>query len=147
MKPGRWSQWEAQPPSPDFADRVVAAALRDRAAGPRTRRMRRSAAVLVIAALLGSAGVWAHAALRRGSAVQPPAASPAVETSAPVRDPEPARERAPAAPAPESPAIAPLPRRAIPSVPRPVAAPDAGRRLRVPMCNCTQGICDCGEEP
>jgi len=147
MKSGRWSAWEAQTPSTDFADRVVAAIVRDRTAGARTRT-HRWAAVLVLAALLGSGGVWARAALRRWAVVQPALPSPAARASAPVRNPEPAWERAPATPPTEPPAIAPpLPRRATSSIPRALSVPDAGRKVRVPTCNCTQGICDCGEEP
>jgi hypothetical protein len=144
MTPRGFSVWPSQSPPPDFAERAVAAISRDRSRRARGLPTRRIAAI-AIAAVLVVGGAWARVAVPRAPKVTPAPAitgtrttvlddAPAVERAVSVREAAPEPMRSPVTPAP--------PRR-----PRNrLAAPDAGR-VRVPMCNCTQTICDCGEEP
>jgi len=143
MTPRGFSGWPSQSPPPDFAERAVAAILRERSRRARGRPVRRIAAVAV-AAVLVAGGAWARMALPRTPKTVP--APVITETRTTVANDAPAVERAvtvrEAAPEPPRATVTPAP----PRRPRDrVAAPDAGR-VRVPMCNCVQTICDCGEE-
>ena len=141
--------WPAQIPDGDFADRTVAAILRDRAAGRTPSRPLRTWAVIAVATVLFAGGAWARIALPRArasfaprSVSTPEKGTPAGPSSAP--EPHAAVRELPAEPPralPPQPTGSPRrPRERDPSA-------DAGRRVRVPMCNCVQAICDCGEEP
>ena len=146
--------WPAQSPPADFAERTVAALLREPAARRRSIGVRHWTAVLGIAAVLiaGAAGAWTIVDVARGTRrvkqtapVIPSQRAPfAVTTSA-----RPEEQRA-AQPGPDprpAHSVMPTGRKDIaPS--HAVSAPlSPGRTVKVPRCNCQDSICDCGQEP
>jgi hypothetical protein len=153
MKPSRWDAWAAQEPSPGFADRTVAAALVARRRGRRAAA-RRWMALGALAAMFVTAGAWAFASLlpRRAASptpesVMPPIASHPVDLVRPghlaeVND----VSSAPPRPAPRDEAHK-RPAPAATVEPRPVGAmaPDAGRQVIRPRCDCApdQVMCTC----
>jgi hypothetical protein len=140
--------WPAQSPRADFADRAVAAIVRDGALRRAAARPRRLLGAMAIAAVLVAGGAWARVSLPRAPRAQ--ATLPSAGPTASSATKTPAAEHASAAPEPaRNPPRpqAPPPTPSLKRSPVPAAAPDAGRRVRVPMCNCAQAICDCGEEP
>ena len=151
MTPNRWDGWEAQEPSADFADRTVAAALRERGVRRRRGGGRRWVGVVAIAATLVAGAAWGFSAWpsRRVAPAPPP---PPVEITAPVapvaaprvtaaRDDAPtASALAPSAPTP----AAPRRRKLLASGPE-SNIPDAGHKPIVPRCDCApdQVMCTC----
>jgi hypothetical protein len=135
--------WPAQRPSDDFASRTVAAILRDRAAAPKRGRRARWLGAIGVAAVLVAAGAWARVALPKGPATQPSRVQPVGSGIAAPAAPEPVKSTTGSA---ASPARAPAPAASARRPRPPSRAPDPGRQVRVPMCNCVQQICDCGEE-
>lgn len=144
MTPNRLSAWPSQRPPADFGERAVAAILRERSREARGRPTRLVAA-LAVAAVLVAGGAFARMGLPRAPKAAPAPVgadtrttvlhdAPPMERAVVVREAAQETQRAPAPPSP------PRRYREHPS------APDAGR-VRVPMCNCVQSICDCGEEP
>jgi hypothetical protein len=146
MTPNASNAWRPQSPRADFAERTVAAILRDRIERRPTARPRRWVSVIAIAVFVIAAGAWAWAALPRTprTEVSPPSfrpepigvakGSPVTGHASPV--PEPSAERPRPLPAP----AASPPRHKEP------IAPDRPRKPNLPRCNCVQTICDCVEE-
>lgn len=164
MRPIAYSGWRAQRPAPDFAERTVAAILRDRATSggtvrprgtetrlarapwPTTYRSRRMSA-FAIACLLVIAGAWgAWAALPRTAGRAAPLPDvvriDVTSISAPLwrvpaeslRTIDPPRPL----PAPARPAAkAPQRKETVPA--------DKARRVNLPRCGCDPEICDCVE--
>jgi hypothetical protein len=154
MTPDRWDAWEPQEPGNEFAERTVAAALRER----RSRRNPRGArwvAVGIAAAMLVSGAAWGFSSWSTGrhaaKAVIPPlsaGAKPAVPPST--------RSAEPIAPAPldtvdagaATPLDVPAPhvhrKSSVPVAPA-IGGPDAGRKVIVPHCDCApdQVMCSC----
>ena len=139
--------WRPQSPSPDFAARAVAAILRDRSLLREKRRVHRWVPIVAAASMLLAGAAFAWTALPRTPKVpvNVPARSEAttsekheVHAVPPALEPVPELPRKPPAP----PAMAPLRRKETPAA----AAPDAGRRVIVPLCNCQEVICDCLEQ-
>ena len=148
MTPKATRSWPAQTPGADFADRTVAAIVRDRATGHARARPRRWLGVLGVAAVLAAAGAWAGVTLPRASRLQESPRSGAPKVSGAIEAPAPERPAAVREPEPERPGAQVPPFAPAPRPPRePALRPDAGRAVRVPRCNCVQAICDCGEEP
>lgn len=139
--------WRAQSPEGEFAERTVAAILRDRSSTRRRARSARWWGAMGIAAVLVAAGAWARLAIPKvatSEASEVSAVQSATVVTAPVSSSHapPAREASPDAPLRTMPLASP-PRR-----PRdPAPTPSAGHKPRVPLCNCAGTICDCGEEP
>jgi hypothetical protein len=136
--------WQAQEPSPDFAARTVAAHLRARARRPAVAR--RWIAVGGLAAVMVAGAAWGFTSLRgeaRGSAValavEPPEAPVASVVEAP---PVMAAELPDASLEAAAPPARPRHRVAAPAA---SAAPDAGRKVMLPRCDCEfdQVMCTC----
>jgi hypothetical protein len=166
VKPLPPHAWPAMTPSPEFADRVVAAALRERLDVQNSRGERRRRRLLlgapVVATVLVAAGVWARTA---GPEMLPQDAPPSIDAAkdiAPrVRRPGPALGSPPFGSEPTRPASAatsPLPRAPrkaeLPPAPTAsVAAPPAASEVELapvpiaPSCPCTDWDCDCVEVP
>lgn len=147
MTPHVGSAWPAQKPPGEFAERTVDAILRDRMARRSSARPRRWWGVWAIAAVLAAGGAWASIVLPQAPQAYvsvPPASKtdigPAATTVQPTAT-QPLVTEGPSRPPQGAPPAAPRRYR------EPAAAHDAGRRARVPLCNCVQTICDCGEEP
>jgi hypothetical protein len=144
MTPHVSNAWRPQSPGADFAERTVAAILRDRIERRRTARPRRWMSVIAIAAFVIAAGALAWAALPRipRAVVSRPSVAPMTI--------DPAKESPAAGPA--SPVAKPSTehRRAVPAAAPPrhkeTLVPDRGRKMNLPRCNCVQTICDCVEE-
>jgi hypothetical protein len=148
MTPRPPRAWPAQEPSVDFADRTVGAILRDRASRSERERRRRWVGALVIAAVFVTGGAWARGVLSARKAPSAPALSAAPQarraTESVAVEAAPAAVRQPPEASREQ--VPPVTSTAHRS-PHLSAPPDAGRHVRVPMCNCAQTICDCGGEP
>lgn len=149
MSPKTPYGWPVERPRADFAERTVAAIVRDRAGGRTSARPRRLWGALAVAAVLIAGGAWGRAGIpkARRTQVAPQVAPQGTGPNPAVKSP--AVDRLPAV---LGPASGPRPPPAIPPPERrryrePTRAPDAGRSVRVPLCNCVQAICDCGEEP
>jgi hypothetical protein len=149
MTRSRWDAWTAQEPSPSFADRTVAAVLVARR-GARRTAARRWVALVALAAVFATAGAWAFSAFAPRRAATPaiegataPIASHPVELVRPGRPAEVKDLRPP--PAPRETRKPPTP--AETSEPRPVdaVAPDRGRPVIRPRCDCApdQVMCTC----
>jgi len=150
MNSNRWDAWPAQQPPPDFAERTVAAVLRERRPR-RVLRRRRSAIVGAMAAVMVAGAAWGFTAWSGGRTA--PARVPAAPPEAPTHVVS--ATRLPDAPASrdagseETAATPPPARRAPPPPPpppsRPHVTPDAGRRVMVPRCECTADdvLCSC----
>lgn len=146
MKPNAYGAWHAQSPRADFAERTLAAILRDRVESRRTSRPRPWVGAFAMVAVLIAAGAWAWAAL-------PKTARTWVSTPSVVRAAaEPRRESVPvvhASPVPESSTETPAPIPVAPAAKAPrhkEAVPtNMGGRVNLPRCGCGQMICDCVE--
>ncbi len=143
MTSNRWDAWEPELPSDGFAERTVAAALREKG---KRRRMRAPIAVIAMAAaaILGGSVAWGFSAWSARRSLVSPAATevPALRErgGAPEALPRHVFDRANAAPLP--PEVAPTAhRKAAPTM----SAPDGGRKAIVPRCDCAdhQVICTC----
>jgi hypothetical protein len=143
VTPNRWDAWEPQEPAADFAERTVAAALRERVARRRTSSRRWIGAVALAATLVAGAAWGFSAWPSRGGA--PPSPAEVTAPGEPVRsvDLHLAHEAvAPAAPPPSS---AMPPRRKVLAPEPERSGPDAGRKVILPRCDCApdQVMCTC----
>jgi hypothetical protein len=147
MTSNRWDAWEPQEPSEDFARRTVAIALRERQARGRAGRARWSVTVVLAAMLAGLVGgaAWGFSAWSdHRTAPLAPIPSPAAPD--PVRPVELLSRILP-----PGDAGSPVPAPAATSRPRKLhaapekSAPDAGRKVIVPACDCVpdQVLCTC----
>jgi hypothetical protein len=147
MTSNRWDAWEPQEPPEDFAERTVAIAVEEARRTPRARPRGRGARWVFLAAaavmLVGGAAwgfsTWSVSRSRRLAPVETPAAP------APARSIEPLLARSFTPPDAGSPAVA-APIVVRPRRPRaPESAPDAGRKVIVPACDCDpdQVLCTC----
>jgi|HubBroStandDraft_6_1064221.scaffolds.fasta_scaffold1226047_2 hypothetical protein len=148
MTPERRAAWTAQEPPPDFADRTVAALLRERArARPHTSK-RWMAGVLIAAVLVAGAafGLTGVVGRPRPDPATPPAPV-RVEVShdgcASCRAAPPV-DRVEAPPAPSKDPVRRIPRR---EATLPPSSVDAGTStgVKLPRCDCSfdQVICTC----
>jgi hypothetical protein len=135
--------WTAQAPPADFASRVLSAALVERGEAKTRRRMvRRALVACAMAAVLVAGAAWGFTAWRERtvSAAHPVSASVVVMTEAPI-PPAPVAPPVSAAPSASAPPpVVPV----LPPLARPVprrkhvdSAPDAGRRVLHPSCDCS----------
>jgi hypothetical protein len=149
MKPASWGAadaWAPSVPSADFADRVIAAALRER--GARRLRARRASMGGVAAALaLAAGGAFARTSLHGAARAEVAPDVPGVESA-------PTWRRHAAAPMPSSVPEADFPappaRRSVPmrkAVPPATAAQAPPPEVIVPSCECRDWACDCVEVP
>jgi hypothetical protein len=147
MTPNVSNAWRAQSPRADFAERTVAAILRDRIERRRTARRPRWTSVIVVATVMVGAGALAWAALPK---------TPRTEVSRPDVAPRTidVAKKSPAgaqvSPTPEPSIERPRPSSAAPATSPPrrkdAVIPDRVRKVNLPRCNCVQTICDCVEE-
>ncbi len=150
-----WTQWPAEQPPPDFADRMAERLLQ--APGPMvrpSRSPRRWLAAIALAAVLVGTTAWAMVHYARTHAPAPPA--PVAEQPAAAPEPSAPSKALPGAVAPTPPPEEPAPVSALPT-PRPkvsaaastpVAPPSASvRHIVVPRCECGPAsvICTCVE--
>jgi hypothetical protein len=143
MRPNRWDAWEPQAPPDDFAGRTVATALEQRQARRRTGKARWGALAAAAAMMVGGAA-WGLSAWS-GRNVVPLSPTPAAPAPDPARSIEPLARRFPPADA-GSPALGTIPSRPRrPRAPPEIGAPDAGRKVIVPACDCVpdQVMCTC----
>jgi hypothetical protein len=147
MTSKHWLAWKAQEPSDDFAERTVAAMLRERRPKRSVHTVRWIAAGAAVAFFVGGVawGFVAWSAKRVAPReLDVPAAAP--NLIAPLRPvlPPPLVSDAPDAQArlPEH-VERPIPRRMEPRAP--LGGPDAGRPVIRPRCECAthQVICSC----
>jgi hypothetical protein len=147
MTSNRWDAWEPQEPSEDFARRTVAIALRERQARGRAGRARWSVTLVLAAMLAGLVGgaAWGFSAWSDHRAA-PLAPIPSPAAPDPVRPVELLGRILP-----PGDAGSPVPAPAATSRPRKLhaapekSAPDAGRKVIVPACDCVpdQVMCTC----
>lgn len=146
-----WESFRAQAPPAGFADRVVAAALRERrerwGRGPHARA-RRAVFVAVAATLLVGGAAWAFSRWARPAAVAVAAPSVPVANTSPQE--QPARTALPLLDAgTERDAGGRVPAPPVLHRPKSVKVADAkgdgGAKVIVPACECIrdQGICTC----
>lgn len=150
-----WTQWPAQEPSADFADRAVDAMLRAPSAPVRRRLDRRWAFGLAFAATLAAAGAWAAVELTRRPAAPPaPAEPPAPAACANTPQASAAQIAGPAMSASSEPVPAPVPSIVRPrpsasaassAAPVPSASAPEIKKVRTPRCECAPmaGFCTC----
>jgi hypothetical protein len=149
MTSNEWKDWRAQVPSPGFAERTVAAVVRERR-GARARRTPRWAAFSAFAAVLIAGAAWGFASWSLRSTAAPSFDPPEQVSKAhptsdrplttPIVDP-PSTDRAALSPTPTLPSS----RRKI-EAPAPVSPmTDGGRKVILPRCNCSslEAVCDC----
>jgi hypothetical protein len=152
MMPTPSSAWQAQSPSADFADRALAAVLRDRSHTPIRRHPRRWAPLALAACVLMAGVAWGWSVRVHAPRIEPRQA----ELTAPATTSAPFGEVA-------APRLSPLQSPRVTN--RPVAAPAASGAPRVkatppspapplpappmmiPRCSCNELACDCGPEP
>ena len=131
----RRDAWEPQEPALDFADRTVAAALRER--GARRRASSRRWIVMgAMAATLVAGAAWGFSSSPARRSAPPPSVDVAVPV-APVHSVDLLGTReppAPTAPAPVGPSSATPSHRRAPEPERSV--PGAARKVMVPQCEC-----------
>jgi hypothetical protein len=143
-------------PPRDFVDRTLAAVLRERAAADRHWVARTWVRALAIAAVLVSGAAAAWTVYCRSRALLVSRESLVVPSQLAVMPLPPAPARAlssvsdrPADPPRHPPPVTPKPleRRVIPAPSATLSADvDAGRKVYVPLCNCHDSICDCGQQ-
>ncbi|HEX3770908.1 MAG TPA: hypothetical protein VHV30_08600 [Polyangiaceae bacterium] len=139
--------WPAQEPPADFASRTVAAVLADRAEARAKRPARRRLVVACAMAAVMVAGVaWGLTTWRdrtvtkaRTTAESPVLVREAASTPPPAFAPPSVEEDAAVAAPPPAPRAAPRPRK------RSESAPDAGRKVFLPPCDCSphDELCTC----
>jgi hypothetical protein len=148
MTSNRWDAWEPQEPPEDFAERTVATALEEALREPRARRRGRRerwALLAAAAVMLVGGAAWGFSAwsVSRASRLAPVATPPA---PAPARSMQPLLIHSFTPPDAGNPAPVAAPVVARPRRPQaPESAPDAGRKVIVPACDCApdQVMCTC----
>jgi hypothetical protein len=144
--PNAYSTWRAQSPRPDFAERTVAAILRDRTTSRPASRPRRWIGAFAMAGVLIAAGALAWAAIPRAAGTVLSAPSIVRADTGPRRESPPVVQ-APAVPRSSTETPAPIPRIPAAKAPRHKEAvpTNKGGRVNLPRCGCGQMICDCVE--
>jgi hypothetical protein len=144
MTPNVTRAWRAQSPRLDFAERTVAAIVRDRIESRRRARPRRWMSALAVASVLVVVGALAWAALSR-TATKAAAVPEVGNAPAEVPRTTPPLWRAPAVPEPSAAAIPP-PAAAVKAARHKETVPaDQNRHVNLPRCSCDPMICDCVE--
>jgi hypothetical protein len=145
MTPERREAWRPQEPSPDFADRTVAALLRERTRVQPRASKRWMAGVVMAAVLVSGAAFGLTGMVRHPRPAAPPPPVPiGVEVSHDVCvTAAPPAERTEAPPAPTQDVPRRAPRRALPPNADAGAGTPAG--VKFPRCDCSvdQVLCTC----
>jgi hypothetical protein len=144
MTPNVYRTWHAQSPRLDFAERTVAAMMRDRIESRRGTRPHRWMTAFAVACVLVVVGALAWAALPR-TATKAPAAADVAAAPPEVPRTIPPLWRAPAAAEPPTAAVPP-PLPAVKAARHKETVPaDKNRHVNLPRCSCDPMICDCVE--
>jgi hypothetical protein len=152
MTSNRWDAWEPQAPPEDFAQRTVAIALQEAQREPQARRRvgpARWVSLAAAATMLVGGAAWGFSAWSVGRAVpMSPTAAPTAPESLRSMQPLLPHSFTPADAGTRAPAAAPStvvrPRKPLGALPE-SSAPDAGRKVIVPACDCVpdQVMCTC----